>query len=155
MCNAVRRQPACGEARSAVDTQAQPPLCGPSPASPLLSMWTGPARSQEEKWQTYMYSTGYISKERRENLEISVWALQHKSVLKVLEEGVGGRGRGCPKAKDNNWEQTLCWWFKTQKDLIAGQLPQFLIFFLSLPQPASLQWYPACAALPPGLPMDD
>ena len=47
-----------------------------------------------------MYPMGYISKEGKREPEISVWALKHRSILKVLE-GVLGEKKD-PKAKDNN-----------------------------------------------------
>lgn len=68
-----------------------------------------------------MYSTGYISKERRENLEISVWALQHKSILKVLEEVLGGGDIQKPKVITEN---KLCAdGLKIRKTSLQGSFP--------------------------------
>lgn len=68
-----------------------------------------------------MYSTGYISKERRENLEISVWALQHKSILKVLEEVLRGGDIQKPKVITEN---KLCAdGLKIRKTSLQGSFP--------------------------------
>lgn len=40
-----------------------------------------------------MYPMGYIHKEIKREPEISVWALKHRSILKVLEVDVEGEGR--------------------------------------------------------------